>query len=288
MPAASFSRSSARKAGSRYTATLVARSGAAEMAPNSRMLSKGNGWAMVNSKLRGRQLTWGCTGRPSSSSLTDSSSIQADTPGPPTPASSAVQEMGRPHRRVISANSPKARPEPIVAWMTPRPASPRAPVRARISSRSAARLGTGRPSKPTWVGDLEVAKPTAPASMASATMARMRAISSSVAARSVDSAPMTSRRTGVWPIMAATLMAGPRASTASRYCGKVSKGHSSPSPAASAAALMPSTFSSVRMIRSRWSGRVGATPKPQLPMTTVVTPCHGDTVIIRSHSTWAS
>ena len=31
------------------------------------------------------------------------------------------------------------------------------------------------------------------------------------------------------------------------------------------------------MMRSRCAGRVGATPKPQLPMTTVVTPCHGDT-----------
>ncbi len=99
---------------------------------------------------------------------------------------------------------------------------------------------------------------------------------------------MTSRRTGVWPIMAATLMAGPRASTASRYWGNDSKGQSSPSPARRAAALMPSTFSRVRMMSSRLAGRVGATPKPQLPMTTVVTPCQGDTVIIRSHSTWAS
>ncbi len=138
------------------------------------------------------------------------------------------------------------------------------------------------------MGDLEVANPTAPASMASATMARIRAISSPVAGRSVDSAPMTSRRSGVWPIMAATLMAGSRASTASRYSGKVAKGQSSPSPARSAAALMPSTFSSVRMISSRWSARVGATPKPQLPITTVVTPCQGDTVSIRSHRTWAS
>ena len=32
----------------------------------------------------------------------------------------------------------------------------------------------------------------------------------------------------------------------------------------------------------------GATPNPQLPITAVVTPCHGDTVIMRSHMTWAS
>ena len=83
-------------------------------------------------------------------------------------------------------------------------------------------------------------------------------------------------------------MAGPRASTASRYSGNVSNGHCSPSPARSASALMPSTFSSVRTMRSRCAGRVGATPKPQLPMTTVVTPCHGDTVSMRSQKIWAS
>ena len=55
--------------------------------------------------------------------------------------------------------------------------------------------------------------------MASATMARMAATSSGVASRSVLSVPITARRTGVWPIMEATLMAGCRASTASRYSG---------------------------------------------------------------------
>ncbi len=51
---------------------------------------------------------------------------------------------------------------------------------------------------------------------------------------------------------------------------------------------MPSTFSSVRMTTSRPSGRHGATPNPQLPMTTLVTPCHVDGVTSGSHSTWAS
>ena len=36
------------------------------------------------------------------------------------------------------------------------------------------------------------------------------------------------------------------------------------------------------------NGRVGATQKPQLPMTTVVTPCQGEMVSIRSHITCAS
>ena len=32
------------------------------------------------------------------------------------------------------------------------------------------------------------------------------------------------------------------------------------------------------IIRSRISGRTGAKPNPQLPMTTEVTPCHPDSV----------
>src|SRR5215470_7002956 len=39
---------------------------------------------------------------------------------------------------------------------------------------------------------------------------------------------------------------------------------------------MPSTNWSRRIRVSRCSGRHGATVKPQLPITTVVTPCHGD------------
>ena len=51
---------------------------------------------------------------------------------------------------------------------------------------------------------------------------------------------------------------------------------------------MPSTFSSVCMISSRWTAVVGATPKPQLPITDVVTPCHGEIVSMRSQNTCAS
>ena len=75
-------------------------------------------------------------------------------------------------------------------------------------------------------------------------------------------------------------------STASRYCGNVSKVHGSPASRASSG--MPSTFSSVRMMVARCSGLVGAIPKPQLPVTTVVTPCHDEGVRSRSHRTCAS
>ena len=39
---------------------------------------------------------------------------------------------------------------------------------------------------------------------------------------------------------------------------------------------------------SRSSGRQGAIVKPQLPVTTVVTPCHGDGVANGSQKSWQS
>ena len=57
-----------------------------------------------------------------------------------------------------------------------------------------------------WTLDTDVAKPTAPASMASATMPFISATSAGVAARSVASSPITDRRTGVCPTMTATLI----------------------------------------------------------------------------------
>ncbi len=112
----------------------------------------------------------------------------------------------------------------------------------------------------------------------------MASTSSALAARS--SPPSTNSRSGVWPMKAPTLRRLARPSSAARYSGKVSKHQSM--PASRASVDMPSTFSSVRTIVSRCSGRVGATPNPQLPMTTLVTPCQLDGVRSPSHRTWAS
>ena len=205
------------------------------------------------------------------------------------PARRAVQLTVHPDASLSALNSGKESERPTVAWTTPpRPARRSSPARARISSVAAARLGTGLPWYPTWVGAFEVANPSAPASIASRTMRRISSTSGSLASRSVASSPITQVRSAVWPMRAPTLIAVPRLSTASRYSGKVAKGHSSPSPALRAATVIPSTFSRVRTIVSRCSGRVGATEKPQLPITTVVTPCQGDMVSMRSHITCAS
>jgi hypothetical protein len=81
-------------------------------------------------------------------------------------------------------------------------------------------------------------------------------------------------------------MARGNASTASRYSGKDSQLNGTPS--ASAVPGMSST-PSITLMRNSWrSGRTGAKPTPQLPMTTVVTPCHDDGLIAGSHTTWPS
>ena len=93
-------------------------------------------------------------------------------------------------------------------------------------------------------------------------------------------------RNAVWPIIAATLSRIGVRSIASRYSGNVSNDQSM--PAVSASTDMPSTFSSVRAITPRSSGRVGAIVNPQLPITTDVTPCQHDGVRSPSHVTCAS
>ena len=76
----------------------------------------------------------------------------------------------------------------------PAPASPAAAASAANSSRLATRDGTGRSSRSRWVGAADDDTPAAPAAIASATIALMAAISSSVPARVDASGPMTQRR----------------------------------------------------------------------------------------------
>ena len=73
---------------------------------------------------------------------------------------------------------------------------------------------------------------------------------------------------------------------ASRYSAKLS--HSQVMPSAIAEPGMSSTPSMSSMSQSWRSGAAGANPTPQLPMTTVVTPCHDDGVRYGSQLAWAS
>ena len=83
-------------------------------------------------------------------------------------------------------------------------------------------------------------------------------------------------RTEEWPTKEATLGTRPRRSSEARYSGYDSK--SQLMPARIASSDMPSTWVRLRTIRSRCAGWHGAIVKPQLPITTVVTPSAVDGV----------
>jgi hypothetical protein len=227
----------------------------------------------------GRQATWGHTSPPRASALSSSRNA-------PGVAFSAVQVTGRPVLMDSSASSAGPKSGPCVIANVPRSRSASGSA-SRISSPVVASLlGTGLPQAPAWAGWRDDAKPIAPTSRASPTSRRISSISAPVASRSAASSPSTYSRSGVWPSMTATFSFGWVCSTASRYSGKVSNVHGM--PANSASTDIPSTFSSVLAMVSRPAGRVGAIPKPQLPMTTVVTPCQDEGVRSGSHSTCAS
>ena len=105
--------------------------------------------------------------------------------------SSAATITGRPLAAASDSRNGIGVSPPLVSMNTPRPSAPIASTSAAISRSSASREGIGRPPSPLCAGLVLLAKPTAPARIASRTSACMRAISSSLAARRAASAPMT-------------------------------------------------------------------------------------------------
>ena len=75
-------------------------------------------------------------------------------------------------------------------------------------------------------------------------------------------------------------------STLARYSLKVTQSHGMPCRMVSIGTA--SLRVSESMVRSRSSGLQGAKPKPQLPMTTLVTPCQPDMVHHGSQNNWLS
>ena len=171
--------------------------------------------------------------------------------------------------------------------MTPCPASAMPRAMAPSSGAVACSDGVGSPRAVRWLRVREVEKPIAPARMASAVSRRMAAASESVAAsRRVARSPITYRRIAPWGSWAQTSMSWGRASTESRYSGKVSQDQSSPSWSAA-----PGMSSTPSMSSTSWSSppaRTGANPTPQLPITAVVTPCQLEGAREPSQVTWPS
>lgn len=113
----------------------------------------------------------------------------------------------------------------------------------------------------------------------------MAAISSGVAARSQAAPSMTERRSGLWPTRGIMLTPSPM-SMAFRNSSKLC--HVQGSTAASELTGRSSTQQKVASIVSRCSGRSGASVSPQLPVSTVVTPCQMEDVQSRSQKGWTS
>ena len=126
---------------------------------------------------------------------------------------------GRPLRRAISSSQGTLLVMPLVSMNTPLPFSPNVPVNSIISCSSAKREGIGVPLIPLCCSSVEVAKPIAPASIASPTICFILATSPGVAARFIASSPITFTRTEECPQKEATLGTMPLRCKQSRYSG---------------------------------------------------------------------
>ncbi len=118
-----------------------------------------------------------------------------------------------------------------------------------------------------------VDQPHAPASIASCSSSRISACSASVGMRPAfaSSRPITQVSIGPMPMYGSTLTDFGARSTLSRNSGYVTQSHGMPS-----SMQLIGTASlrlTVNIARSRASGLTGAKEKPQLPITTDVTPC---------------
>ena len=128
----------------------------------------------------------------------------------------AATITGRPLAAEIFSSHGMVDVMPLVSMKTPRPASPRAPVRASISVSSARREGMGMPFSPLCCSSVEVAKPMAPVRTASSTRRRISATSAAVAVRRLASSPSTQVRMDEWPTNEATFSTLPRRSSDAR------------------------------------------------------------------------
>ena len=227
----------------------------------------------------GRGATCARICRPSLAAALKASSDWRQASGSPAGIWMRVYDSGRPLRsasRRISANSERASPIGAgMIWNTPLPASFRPSASAASSSSSENRLGASSPALVRCSMLREVLTPSAPARMASAVRRRICDRSSAEggswpAARS----PITNTRSAECGSWAATSTSKLRASSASRYWGKVSQFQGRPSVITTSGTSSTPSMTLTRM--SRCSGLQGAKPTPQLPMTTEVTPCPDD------------
>ena len=139
----------------------------------------------------GKQPTCAHSSRPRARAWPISPSSRKTRVGSPGSTNIAAIITGRRLSAAMFSSQGMVEVMPLVSMNTPRPASPSAPVSASISRSSASRDGIGMPFSPLCCSSVEVAKPMAPARMASTTMRRISAISAAVASRGLASSPST-------------------------------------------------------------------------------------------------
>ena len=201
-----------------------------------------------------------------------------------------VKAMGTPVSRLnrpIQPNSSHSSKKSVVSSNTPCPTLPMARPIPTSSGSVAVVPGTSSPSIDLCNTVREVEKPKAPARKPSSTSRAISAMSASVGSSlSAPRCPMTKARNAPCGTCVPISMVRGRRSSASRYSGKVSQSHFIPS--ANAVPGISSTPSIRPMSQSCLSFFAGAKPTPQLPMTTVVTPCQLDGPISLSQVAWPS
>ena len=239
-----------------------------------------NGWnddSKPTSTDAGLPATWGTNHAPSSRLAVIARSIQSRHQcGAKSTAStwnvtgmSALSEIWR-----IQSNSDAGSAMSLATENTRWPVPPSAEPIATSSSNAAVVPAASSPSLARCRIVRVVDTPIAPASAASRARRAISAISPGVASSFGRPEPSTYARSAPWGSNAATSSTRGIDSSSSRYSGNDSQFHDMPS--SSAAPGMSSTPSISWMRKSRSSGRAGAKPTPQLPITTVVTPCHPD------------
>ena len=238
----------------------------------------------------GRGATWARMGRPSATAASMRPSRSRQASGWRWLCASE-RDSGTPVRATMArtnSNSPSVSGKKSeMSSTTPWPASATPWAMHSSSSVLARSEGVGSPLAVRWLRVREVEKPRAPSRMASVARARMAAQSSG--SPPPGGPPARPSRRGAARRAAAGRTGRCRAGdalTASRYSPKLS--HSQSMPSSSTAPGMSSTPSISEMRRGCASGRTGAKPTPQLPMTAVVTPCQLDGAMRSSQVAWPS
>ena len=195
-------------------------------------------------------------------------------------------DSGRPdssamRRKIANSASTSAKSETTCS--TPCPVVPIARAMPTSSSALAVSVGVSSPRLVRWFSVRDVVNPSAPCSIASRASAAISAMSASVAgSRCAPRSPITCSRNAPCGTCTATSTSNARRR---ERVHELAEGLPVPraAPRAGRCRGCPRRPPSARSAGRGRPGRTGAKPTPQLPLTTVVTPCQADGTIRSPH-----